>query len=400
MNVIFLTVSHIADVEARGIYTDLLRKFRDEGHQVYVIYPRERRFHLPTSLEEQAGIYLLGVRTLNIQKTNLLEKGLATLWVEKQFRRAVGRYFKNVTFNLILYSTPPITFTNVVKYLKKRNPQAISYLLLKDIFPQNAVDLGMFSAKSILYKYFRRKEIDLYASSDYIGCMSPANVDFVIKHNPFVGRDKVEIAPNSITLVEQKGIDRKKVREAFHLPLDKVIFIYGGNLGKPQGIDFLLECLQANIHRTDCYFLIVGSGTEFAKIKQWFDKHKPQNAVLYAGLPKQEYDALVRSCDVGLVFLDYRFTIPNYPSRLLSYLEYKMPIIAATDINSDIGTIAEQNGYGLKCVSNDVVAFTACINRLINNPSLVKEMGEKGYSFLKSNYLTERTYSVITSHLS
>lgn len=398
MNVIFLTVSRIFNVEARGIYTDLLRKFRDEGHNVYIVYPRERRFQLPTALEEQDGIHLLGVRTLNIQKTNVVEKGIGTMLIEKQFEKAIKRHLTDVNFELILYSTPPITFTNVVKYLKGRNPEAISYLLLKDIFPQNAVDLGMFSKNSLFYKYFRRKEKGLYKVSDYIGCMSPANVDFVLRHNPFVSPQKVEIAPNSITLMKESAVDRTAIRKEYGLPLDKTIFIYGGNLGKPQGVDFLLECLENNKNRNDCYFLIVGKGTEFGKLQKWFLHAKPLNASLLAGLPKEKYDLLVCSCDVGLIFLDYRFTIPNYPSRLLSYLQYRMPIIAATDEHTDVGSIAESNGYGLWCRSNDVKGFSICVDRLATYPSLMQEMGQKGYSFLLNNYLTNNTYSVIVSH--
>ena len=398
MNVIFLTISRISHVEARGIYTDLLRKFRDQGHHVYVVCPRERRFKLPSALEKQNGIHLLGVRTLNIQKTNVLEKGIGTILIEKQFEKAIKRYLSRVDFDLIVYSTPPITFTNVVRYLKKKNPEAISYLLLKDIFPQNAVDLGMFSKNSLFYKYFRRKEECLYKVSDYIGCMSPANVDFVLAHNTFLSSQKVEIAPNSITLVKESEVDKCAIRKEYGLPVDKPIFIYGGNLGKPQGVDFLLECLRENINRNDCFFLVVGSGTEFGKLQKWFSHAKPSNASLLAGLPKEKYDVLVRSCDVGLIFLDYRFTIPNYPSRLLSYLQYRMPVIAATDEHTDVGTIAEAQGYGCWCRSNDVRGFRKCVDKLAKNPSLVQEMKKKGYSFLLNNYLTDNTYNTIVSH--
>ena len=353
---------------------------------------------MPTTLEEQDGIHLLGVRTLNIQKTNVIEKGIGTILIEKQFKKAIKRHLAGVDFELILYSTPPITFTNVVKYLKSRNPEAVSYLLLKDIFPQNAVDLGMFSERSLFYKYFRRKEVELYRISDYIGCMSPANVDFVLRHNPFVSPQKVEIAPNSITLMEEPAVNRIAIRQEYGLPLDKPIFIYGGNLGKPQGVDFLLKCLQDNLNRNDCHFLIVGKGTEFGKLQKWFLHANPLNASLFAGLPREKYDLLVRSCDVGLIFLDYRFTIPNYPSRLLSYLQYRMPIIAATDEHTDVGSIAESNGYGFWCRSNDVKGFGKCVDRLVTNPLLVKEMGQKGYSFLLDNYLTDNTYHSIVSH--
>lgn len=401
MNVIFLTVSRITSIKGRGIYSDLLRHFRDKGHNVYVVSPRERQFNMPTSLVKEDGINILGVRTLNIQKTNFLEKGIGTILLENQFTKAIKKYFKGIPFDLILYSTPPITLVNVIRALKRNNPNAVSYLLLKDIFPQNAVDLGMFSEDGILYKFFRKKEISLYKVSDYIGCMSPANVDFVLKHNAFLDAEKVEVAPNSIELpVSDTDFDRNEIREKYGIPKDKVVFIYGGNLGKPQGIDFLISCLDANKGRGDCHFLVVGNGTEFHKLETWFKEVVPQNASLFAGLPKKEYDLLVKSCDVGLIFLDYRFTIPNYPSRLLSYLENRMPIIAATDINTDIGEIAEQNKYGYKCESNDVAAFSDCVDKFVKHPEVIKDMGENGYQYLLGHYLVKCTYEKIISRVS
>ena len=114
------------------------------------------------------------------------------------------------------------------------------------------------------------------------------------------------------------------------------------------------------------------------------------------GLPKEDYDQLVRSCDVGLIFLDHRFTIPNYPSRLLSYLENKMPVLCATDPNTDMGRIAEENGYGFWCESVRPEDFTALVDRMLAADR--KEMGEKGYEFLKKNYTVENTYNAVMRH--
>ena len=198
----------------------------------------------------------------------------------------------------------------------------------------------------------------------------------------------------------QEKVDRKLIREKYHLPVDKPIFIYGGNLGKPQGIDFLIKCLDVNKERNDCHFLIVGNGTEYLKLLCWYENVSPHSITLLKSIPKDDYDKLVQSCDVGLIFLDHRFLIPNYPSRLLSYLEYKMPIIAATDVHTDIGSIAEKNGYGYWCESIDPNDFTLCVNRYLEDPETIKIMGEKGYQFLLKNYLIKYTYKAIESHLS
>ena len=410
MNIIFLTLVRIANIEERGIYQDLMRKFRDSGHNVYIVTATERRLGQETSLVANHGVQILNVKTLNIQKTNIVEKGIGTLLIESQFKAAIKKFLGDVKFDLITYSTPPITFTNVVKYLKRENPHAISYLQLKDIFPQNSVDIGMLSktgVKGLLYKFFRSKEKKLYAYSDYIGCMSPSNVEFVLKHNPEIDPARVEVAPNSIELsyaetVEsidgelQAKSERFYIRKKYDLPTDKPVFIYGGNLGKPQGINYLVQCLEAVKKRRDCFFVVIGNGTEYHKLEDWYLNNKDACVKIMSRLPKADYDMLVKYCDVGLIFLDHRFTIPNYPSRLLSYLENKMPVICATDVNTDIGRIAEDNGYGYWCESVNPEAFTALVDKMLVADR--KAMGEKGYEFLKSNYLVEHTYNAIMSH--
>ena len=155
--------------------------------------------------------------------------------------------------------------------------------------------------------------------------------------------------------------------------------------------------MEVNADREDCHFVVVGSGTYYQRLADWYHARKPKAVTVMKGLPKADYDRLVRACQVGLIFLDYRFTIPNYPSRLLSYLENRMPVIACTDPNCDTGSIAEAIGFGVYAPSNDVKAFTAAVDRMMKAD--IKAMGERGYDFLKANYLVEHTYKAVMKHV-
>lgn len=400
MNILFLSLSRFDDINERGIYSDLMREFIKRGNYVYIASPTERRFGKKTYLIESDHCQILKIRTLNIRNTNVIEKGIGTLLLEYQFDRSIRKYWIDVNFDLVIYSTPPITFNKVVENVKDRCG-CRSYLMLKDIFPQNAVDLGMMKEGSILHKLFRKKEERLYGISDRIGCMSPANCEYVISHNPSVRPEKVELCPNAITPIEIPELstsERDELLTNLGLPTDKTLFIYGGNLGKPQGIGFLFKVLEANEKRSDSYIIIVGNGTEYPRIAKWFEENKPQNAKLIPKLPKSEYDGLVRACHVGLIFLDPRFTIPNFPSRLLSYLENSMPVLLATDINSDMGRIAEREGFGLWCENGDLETFMNNFD-ILTVPSTINDMGTIGKQFLLDNYTTDKVAKIITNSL-
>ena len=154
MNVLFLTLLDFDTLNQNNIYTDLLREFTKNGHNVFAISPVERKTKRKTELIKDGKVSILKLRIGNTQKTNIIEKGISTISIEPQFKRGIKKFWSDVKFDLILYSTPPITFCKSVGFVKKRD-NAKTYLLLKDIFPQNAVDIGMMSksgVKGVLYK--------------------------------------------------------------------------------------------------------------------------------------------------------------------------------------------------------------------------------------------------------
>lgn len=398
MNLLFITLSRIEDINARGIYTDLMREFIRKGVTPYIVIPGERRYGKPEEVFESFGARILRVKTLNIQKSNFIEKGISTLLLESQYMAAIKRHWKGVRFDLCMYSTPPITFNKIIAWQKKQGVP--TYLLLKDIFPQNAVDLGLFSKKSPIYWFFRWKEKKLYTLSDRIGCMSPANVRFVLEHNPNLKSKKIEICPNSIELRKEVSIKDKLILTKYGIPTSKLLFIYGGNLGKPQGIDFLIQLLNELKDREDLHVCVVGSGTEGKKLHNWYERVNPKSVTLMNAMPKNDYDKLVSAADIGMVFLDRRFTIPNFPSRILSYLENRQPVFLATDKNTDMGKIAMRNGFGVWCESGDINTAIENINSLVNSRSMRINLGEAGYQFLVNNYTVDKSVNVILRGLS
>jgi len=389
-----------------GIYMDLMKCFADNGHKLYIVTPLEKKDEADEEVIEAGNLKILRCKTGNLFGVGMVEKGISQTLLPFKYMKAIERHFKGIKFDLILYSTPPISLAGIVEKIKKKTG-AKTYLLLKDIFPQNAVDIGLISpfTAEVL---FRRKEKKLYKISDYIGCMSPANVEYLIKHNE-VDSLKVEVCPNSIRVTDNltgevpkdnKALelsDRSKILSKYNIPPDKTIFLYGGNLGLPQDIPFIIECIKKTNEVKEAHFVICGGGTEYGKLENFVNETTLANLSLIKALPKSEYDSLVGRSDVGMIFLDHRFTIPNFPSRLLSYLKEKKPVLICTDKNTDIGRIAEENEFGLSSVSDNTEGFAENVNKLTNG-ELRAKLGENGYKFLTENYTVENSYKIIMKH--
>lgn len=388
------------NLEKRGIYPDLIKYFISQGHHVTILSPVERREKNGGEIIEGEGYTNIRYKTLNNTKTNYVEKLVSTFVIDFLLKKAVEKSVKG-SIDIAVYATPPITLTRTVSYIKQHF-KVPCYLLLKDIFPDNIADLGLLSKNSIFYKYFRKKEKHLYALSDFIGCMSPANVDYLLKNNPELKSEVVEVNPNTIMPIEPFK-DKKIIadlKSKYRINDKAKVFFYGGNLGKPQMIDFLIEVMQSNLKNSDVHFLIVGTGTEYNKLNKWINNNTPSNVTLLSFVPKAEYDILVSVGDIGLVLLDKRFKIPNFPNRILSYMENYMPVLSATDVHTDIGKIAQNNGFGYWCESGDLKAMNALITAFVNmDQSTFEQMGKTGNTFLKENYLIDRTYNAIVSKI-
>lgn len=397
MNVLFLSLMPYRSIQERDIYTDLLREFIHNGHKVYLLSPTEDA----EAVIAEENCTIITVPTGRIEKTSFLRKGINTVMIESRFKAAIQKHLSQVRFDLVLYPTPPITFVGAVEYVKKRD-RAKTYLMLKDIFPQNAVDIGILSKsgiKGLLYRFFRRKEQKLYQISDYIGCMSQANVDYVLKHNPELPARKVGICPNSIEVVDKSVTSdvRRKIREKYGIPLDRAVFVYGGNLGRPQGIPFLLEALKTQKEQKELYFLVVGDGTEYPLLEQYSRTAQQENFKLMQRLPKEDYDTLVGACDVGMLFLDHRFTIPNFPSRLLSYMQAKLPVLACTDPNTDVGKVLEEGRFGWWCESSTTETFDRVIKEIMGSD--LTQMGSASMQYLYDHYTVKSAYLSIMEQL-
>ena len=194
---------------------------------------------------------------------------------------------------------------------------------------------------------------------------------------------------------------RRKIREKYNIPVNKKVFVYGGNLGKPQGIPFLIECLKAVSSVDEAFFLIVGDGTEYNLLENYANSANQKNLMIMKRLPKEDYDTMVGACDVGMIFLDHRFTIPNFPSRLISYMQAKLPVLACTDPNTDIGnTIGEvivDGGFGWWCESDDAEQFFQIVKQVLASDCSI--IGSNSWKKLNQLYSVNDSYETILKAL-
>ena len=401
--ILYLTLSEI-NLTEEGIYSDLINELTALGHEVTVVVADHAGHISATGLSTEHGIRVLRVLVGELFRVNFIKKGINTLKVEPCFKKAIKQHLGTERFDMVLYATPPVTFASVVAYCKK-HLGCCSYLMLKDIFPQNAVDIGLFSNGGLLHRFFQQKERKLYALSDTIGCMSQGNIEYLRTHEPELVQGKIESFPNTVSIAkldkalqDSLGVSATEIRERYQIPSDRTVFVFGGNLGKPQAIDYLIDAIKQLESYTKAYFLFVGNGSEKSKAQEAAKKY--ENIGFIDFIPVDEYHTLMQACDVGIISLDVRFTIPNYPSRTLSYMAMSKPILACTDRVTDIRRLVETEAEcGLWNASDDVDGFAGRVRVLCEDEALRTQYGKNGRMYLEENFDVSRSVELLESHL-
>ena len=395
MNILFVMYSlpHMRD---SSMYTDIISEFKERGHNVFPVGPTSKSLS-SSQLTIEDGIEVLRVKTLDISSKSSIKKGIATLFLSLQYKWALNRFWKNNKFDLVIVATPSVMFANVISYVKKKYKTKV-YILQKDIFPQNAVDLGMMKKKSILYDFFRNKEIKLLKTADLIGCTSQGNVDYILKHNDFLSVEKVNVVYNCTKIIESFPKKDINILEKYNLK-DKFNIVFGGNMGKPQQLDNVLKLAKHCLKHSDVMFRVIGRGTELVEFKKQIKELNLSNIEMIEYMPREDYFGVLSCCDIGLISLHQNFTVPNTPMKLNDYLNAGIPVLASIDRGNDLGQILVSNRMGEYAFADSPSDLYHKFLILYNNKNLRMEYGANANLFCNNNMSVEKSYNIIMSEI-
>ncbi len=243
-------------------------------------------------------------------------------------------FFSNINkrdYDLIIWYSPSIFLWPLVLYLKTLN-RCSSYLILRDIFPNWALDLGLIK-RGPPYFYFKFVEYFQYFVADKIGVQTKSNLEYFQGILKPISK-KTEVLNNWLTKYDD--IDEQK-RFDFDLPEEKKILIYSGNMGKAQNLKLWMDLARKNEQKY--FFIFIGRGSEKEILERTAKKNNSKNILFLNELDKENLNFLYKFCDIGIISLNVDHKLNNIPGKLLSYLQAGLPVIAAINPNNDLKEI-------------------------------------------------------------
>jgi hypothetical protein len=368
-----------------NITKDLALALKKAGNEVSIVTILERKYKKRTHVDIEDSMDVLRVKTGNMfNEVSKYEKFITTLLLPYQIYNAVINKFSEKYFDLIITHTPFISDARLISKLKKKyNARAL--LLLWDIFPQNALDIGILK-KGLLFDFLKKKECRMLKTYEFINCMSNGNRDYLLKHYTFITPASLIVNYNWGVVIPSSMNSKQEIRDKFGFDMQDKLCVFGGNVGLPQCIDNIFELIKCTSSEENVKFLVVGAGTEVNKLQYAVAAHELVNVFFYEHMQRAMYEELISCCDLGLVSLDPRFTVPNFPSKTTDYFKCSLPVFAMLDrvAYQDYGSfLTIQAKAGVAALADDAPNASSLLISMLNNTDALHEMGMNARCFFE-----------------
>lgn len=377
---------------------DLAEELVKCGHEVVLFTPSDN-LNKSFEYEEMNGVMVYRLKSPKVINIGYARRAFHEFLLPIYMLKAIkltGINLKNLE-GIIWYS-PSIFFGLVIWYLK-RISKAKSYLVLRDIFPEWALDLGILKKGPYYYILSLVAQFQYYVA-DSIGMQTKSNLIYLEKWQNKNHFRNLEVLNNWLT-------ESKKLKSTININQtflkDRKIFIYIGNMGIAQGMDILIDLAESMKNRQDVGFLFVGRGTEVENLQTSASDKKLDNILFYNEIDSEEIQGLLDRCHIGLIALDPRHKSHNIPGKFLSYMQAGLPVLARVNGGTDLVDLIKDENVGRVYIGNEVDDFRKLAEDLIDNENNLKAMSKRGHflsqKMFSSNHAAKQIVSSLSSYI-
>lgn len=353
----------------------------NQGHQVTVLTPNPYQ-NESCNITKLDAVSVISFKSGEIKNVGKVKRAINETLLSYKAWNTTKDILKKDKHDLIVYYSPSIFLGTLVQKLKKLW-NAPSYLILRDLFPQWAVDQKLIREGSAIEKYFRYFEKINYDAADKIGLMSQKNLDFFNENSNIKKNTEVLYNWASNKPVENTNYYKKKLGIE-----DKVVYFYGGNIGHAQDMMNIVRLAKNMKDELKAHFLLVGSGDEVELVENSIKQDKISNITLLPSVSQDEFKKMLAEFEIGLFTLHKDHTTHNFPGKLLGYMVQQLPILGSINKGNDLKEIVENANAGLITINGEDESFLENALKLLDD-GYRKKIGDNANKLLCSTFSVE-----------
>jgi glycosyltransferase involved in cell wall biosynthesis len=322
---------------------DLSRELIAQGHELTVMLP-SAEIDQAWQMEEIDGARVLRLKSPKTKDINYIRRTMSEFAMPFSMRSNLCKSpLAKEQWDGVVWYAPSIFHGPLVNSLKKASG-CKSYLIIRDIFPEWAVDMGLMG-RGLPYRFFDAVARYQYSVADVIGIQTPGNQGYFEHWLERPGR-RLEILQNWLGMAAQA---RCSIRLSKTSLAGRKVFVYAGNMGVAQGMDILLQLAENFKLRENVGFLFVGRGSEAQRLKDLAHARELSNVLFLDEIAPDEIPDLYAQCHVGLIALDSRHRSHNIPGKFLTYMQSGLPVLAVINKGNDLADLIRNEQVGQVC---------------------------------------------------
>jgi len=279
----------------------------------------------------------------------------------------VGRH------DLVYVYSPPLSL-GMSGYVISRLLGAAFVFDVNDLWPRAPIQLGLLKNPTLI-RMAQDLERFVYAKADRVFFYSKWMRDEVVRSG--VPAAKTEVHPFWIdTSVFRPAPEQAAgIRHQYDMR-DRLVVMYTGNLGLPQGLGTAIECARLLKERNHNHvqFVFVGGGADKDRLVRLSESYGLDNVLFVAPQPVSAMPAFMSAADVLLLHLDRApFRAGTIPGKLLAYLSCGRPVLVG--LEGEGADVIRQAQCGVVVEPENPEAMAEGVSRL-GDPERRRQMGE------------------------
>ena len=358
------------------VIKDLAVELTRLGHEAIVITFNEDQNVFLTK-EHNQSITIIRLRS-QLRKYGMIGRLLSELQYSSSIIKGLKRIKIDDVDGIICFS-PSIFYKKAISWIKSKY-KIKAYLIVRDIFPKWLLDAGILK-EGPLFWFFKREEIKLYNSVDFIGIESAKDLDYFKSY--ISDGIHLEVLDNW-----GSSTDINQIESHYSSPLPKKLinFIYGGNMADAQDLYSLLDDLDDSALEGKAFITLIGSGHQLSNIKSLIKRKKLKNVQLLKEVDQETYLTILKDADIGLVSLNKKLKSNNFPLKMMGYIQQSKPILACVNPNNEIIEIIKKNDIGQVSLSGDKKELNNNLITMIQDKERLKEQGANAFELFERRF--------------
>jgi colanic acid biosynthesis glycosyl transferase WcaI len=369
--------SYNYDPEPTGIgivSTVWAHRLRDRGHEVDVVAAHP---HYP---EPRWGTRILPYREVR----NGIDVLRLPLWIGRA--SAAERYRQELTFMAaqtaaapflsrpdVLVSVSP-SFPALLPAVAQVRTRRIPWVLwLHDLLPDGAAATGLVDEGGLVIRLSRRLERAAYRAADRIVVLSRAFTSNLRAKD--VPADKIDLIYDPATRIPtaraQPGASSHGLR-----------LLSMGNIGHSQGLTALVRAFEAHPEH-DATLVVTGTGVAADEARA---EIRTDRVAMLGVVDDHQLERELRGADIGFVSQRYEGSEFNIPSKLMNFMMYGLPVLAAVNPSGEVARIVREAEAGWVVDSSDADAFPRTLARLLQAREEVRERAASACRYAEQHF--------------